>query len=326
MSKRTKLSDVAEVAGVSTATVSRVLNGNERVDPELADRVRTALAELKYRRNRLARGLRQRSSSLIGAIIPDVSNPFFTDVVRGLEDGVREAGFMLVLCNSDEDPQKENDYLELLVDQQAAGIVLAPAGSRTPGLAEALDAGVRVVVIDRLLEGVNVDTVVLANTEGARALTTHLLESGGRVAHISGPMRASTASERVEGYRRALREHGLGRRDEIIIESDYTVEGGYAAMGRLLELQPRPDAVLVGNNVMTLGVLRRVAEAGLRPEDLRIGSFDPVPWGADPDRTVAVLEHPSHQLGTVAAELIMAAIADESHTPHTVVLPSGEIV
>jgi len=323
---RAKISDVAALAGVSSATVSRVLNGNSRVDADITDRVNMALATLKYRRNRLASGLRQQRNNVIGAVIPDVSNPFFTDVVRGIEDGVRAAGFLLVLCNSDDDPNKENAYLELLVDQQAAGIILAPASTTSTGMAEARDGGVRMVVIDRSLEGQDVDTVVLDNATGAEALTRELLEQAAIVAHIGGPRRTSTAVQRLAGYQDALAGYGRAFVPELAIESDYTEQGGYEAMEQLLRLSPRPDAVFVGNNVMTIGVLRRLAESSDERSAVALASFDPLPWSADPERAVRVLDHPSYHLGALAAGLMMAGIEEPSTPPQTVVLPSGNVV
>jgi len=283
------------------------------------------MAKLNYRRNRLARGLRQQRTNMIGVIVPDVSNPFFTDVVRGIEDSIREAGYLLVLCNSDEHTLKENDYLELLIDQQVAGIILAPVSNDSSSLREVIDAGISLVLIDRALEDCDADTVVLANREGAREITLRLLDRHSTVAHISGPLRSATAIERAEGYRDALEARGVELKRDFNIASDYTEMGGYRAMDQLLSRDPVPESVFVGNNVMTVGVLRRLAELGPGAKAVQIASFDPLPWAVDPAHEVLVLDHPSYQLGEVAASLLQARLRDATVPSQTIVLPSGEV-
>jgi LacI family transcriptional regulator len=319
VANRTKLSDVARLAGVSSATVSRVLNDNPQVDPALVSKVNEALARLSYRRNGLARGLRRQRNNVIGAVIPDVSNPFFTEVVRGIEDELRTKGFLVVLCNTDEDPAKEREYLELLIDQQAAGIIIAPSAGTSASLETARQEGSAVVVIDRSI-GADFDTVVLDNAEASYALCLRLLKDYATVAHISGPLRTSTGTERAEGYRRALSSVGRVYDPRLLQESDYSEQGGYDAMSRLLDLDEPPTAVFVGNNVMSLGALRRLSETS---SPIAIASFDPLPWNATSTQELVVLDHPSYQVGSEAAKLLIDRLGGSDAPVKRVVLPGG---
>ena len=316
---RTKLSDVARLAGVSTATVSRVLNQSTQVNPELVSRVNDALAALNYRRNGLARGLRRQQNTVVGAVIPDVSNPFFTEVVRGVEDELRKKGYLLVLCNTDDDPDKERAYLQLLVDQQAAGIIIAPTADVTDEIRWAREGGMPVVAIDRALSG-GFDSVVLSNVEAARDLTSILLEHEDKVAHISGPLRTATASERAEGYRQALARGGRLYDPSLLVEADYTEAGGYRAMSQLMSQPMPPSGVFVGNNVMSLGALRLLAEDA---RTVTVASFDPLPWNALSSTEVVALDHPSRQMGVTAAQLLLDRLTLDDAPAREIVLDGG---
>lgn len=317
MATRPKLSDVARLAGVSTATVSRVLNDNDRVAPDLAERVLKAKDELGYRSNSLARGLRTRANSVVGVVIPDVTNPFFTELVRGIEDLVRESGYLLVLCNTDETAEKEAAYLELLGDQQVAGLVIAPVRS-TGGSVGADLTGIPVVAVDRAMAGV--DAVTLDNVRGAIAVTSRLLESARRVATITGPLVTTTASERLTGYRRALSDAGIHFEPDLFVEADYSEPGGYAAARRLLALAERPEAIFCGNHAMALGAMRAISEAVQDPERIALASFEPLPWAADPRGRVVTLAVPSYELGQHAARMLLERIGGYEGPPRSVVV------
>lgn len=322
---RAKLADVARVAGVSPATVSRVLNGNSRVDPELAKRVHDARAELGYRGNSLARGLRKQANNVIGVLVPDVANPFFTDLVRSIEDTIRGHGMLLVLCNTDETPGREEDYLGLLIDQQVAGIIVAPVFEHSTLLPELARGHIPLVAIDREIEAAQIDAVVFDNAEGARRLTGDLLRTRTRVAAIMGPLRTSTASSRLHGYRLALEEAGVPYDEHLVIESDYSERGGYEAAKSLIETGDRPDAIFSGNNLMTLGVLRAMRELHVASGDIGLASFTAQPETVDPLHPVRSLNLETDRMGRTAAELLMERIGGASPEPRRVVLPVSEV-
>jgi LacI family transcriptional regulator len=308
VTERAKLSDVARLAGVSQATASRVLNANGRVAPELAERVLKARETLGYRQNSLARGLRTRANNVVGVVIPDVTNPFFTDLVRGIEDVVRESDYLLVLCNTDETSSKENDYLRMLADQNIAGLVIAPVQSNAGGPMSAL-AGIPAVSVDRRVAGDVIDSVTLDNVEGAHALTRHLIGNTRRaVATVTGPLVTTTASERLTGYRRALADAGIDFEPAYVVESDYSSQGGYLAAQKLLALPRPPAAIFCGNNAMTQGVLRAISERAEGDAEISLASFDPLPWAADPSHQIVSLDVPSYEMGRTAAHLLLERI------------------
>jgi LacI family transcriptional regulator len=309
-----KIGDVALRAGVSPATVSRVLNGSGAVSPERAARVREAAAELGYTPSGPARALRQQKTRVWAAVIADIQNPFFTAMVRGMEDVALAEGHRLVLGNTDEDLEKEAAYLDIAVAEQMAGVVIAVASARDSRLDVLLDRGIPVVAVDRRPKRHEdaVDSVVVDNELGARQATEHLLAAGARrIACITGPARVSTASERLAGYQAALRAGGIAPDGDLVRRADFKEDGGYAATRTLLGARPRPDALFVANNLMTLGALRAVQEAGLRvPDDLLLVGWDDAPWTTLISPQLTVVAQPTQEIGRQAARLLATASPD----------------
>jgi LacI family transcriptional regulator len=315
--------DVARRAEVSPATVSRVVNGRANVDPALAERVRAAMRDLNYRPNAVARNLRRSRTSMWAVIISDIGNPFFTSLVRGVEDVAQTAGYSVVLCNSDNDEAKEGQYVNAALTEQMAGVIISPtAGS--PHVLRLLDAGVPVVVIDRQMAGAEVDTVLVDNEQGAREATGHLAATGyRRIACITGPRGLFTAERRLAGYRAALDEAGLPFDPALVRHADFGVAGGHAAMDSLLAVDPRPDAVFVGNNLMTIGAVGRIFDAGVAvPEEMGVVGFDDVPWATLMRPALTTVAQPTYSVGRNAAELLTDRITDPGRPVSTVTLPT----
>lgn len=320
-----KIIDVALEAGVSIATVSRVLNDNEKVSPELAERVRAAALALGYRPNGIARSLRRRSSDVIALIINDVSNPFFTAITRGVEDVAQRSGYSVLLCNTDEDPGKEATYLRVAEQQQVAGIILSP-NTATSDVSRLLDAKLPLVVIDRILNE-PVDSVMVHSFDGAEEATLHLLASGWkRPACVTGPSGASTASERLQGFLKAVRQHR--DLDELYEHAPFTQEGGVRAAAALLGMPHPPDALFVANSQMALGVLDEVRRRGLRVgQDVGIITFDDAPWAPFISPPMSVVAQPAYEVGRRAAELLMERLSSENPlAPRAVTLSTTLIV
>lgn len=253
------MAQVAARAGVSTATVSRALSG-KAVSAEVAQAVQQAAAELSYTMDRTARSLRRRYSDVLALVVPDVENPFFTAVARGVEDVTREAGLSLVLCNSDDDPQTEARYIEVASQEQMAGLILAPAGPE-PRLEPLLRKERTIVIIDRLVEA-PLDHVLFDNTGLGRVATEHLLGQGyRRIACITGPQDTSTARERAQGWAEAMSAAGATIEPELLRYATYRVDGGWAAMQDLLALPDPPQAVVATNNMVGIGLLRALSVA-----------------------------------------------------------------
>ncbi|GAA3689380.1 LacI family DNA-binding transcriptional regulator [Nonomuraea antimicrobica] len=309
--------DVAREAGVSAATVSRVLNGQRTVDPDMVARVLTAVRELNYRPNAVARNLRRSRTTLWAVIISDIGNPFFTDTVRGIEDVAQQAGYSIVLCNSDENPAKEETYVTAALSEQMAGVIISSSGS-AKAAKTLLDSPVPVVAIDRVLPRGTVDTVVVDNEAAARTATRHLLESGyERIACITGPEGVSTADLRLRGYVDALAV------EPVVARTDFREQGGYDAMAGLLASPSRPDAVFVTNNLMTVGALRCLADRGIDvPGEMGLVGFDEIPWADLVRPSLTTVAQPTYELGRMAARLLVDRIAAPSAKPATVVLPA----
>jgi LacI family transcriptional regulator len=320
--------DVARLASVSPATVSRVLNDSGGVNPEMAQRVRASVEMLGYRPNVVARNLRRKVASVWALIISDIENPHFTALVRGVEDVARSNGYSVVLCNSDEELAKERDYVAVALAERMAGVVISPSSDRDSAIGPLLDAGVPVVTIDRRLRASPVNSVVVSNKKGAQEATRHLLDGGyTRVACITGPTRTTTAAQRLAGYRSALTEAGREPDPQLVRIADYKESGGASAMRSLLDLPQPPDALLVANSLMTMGALGCLADAGVRiPEEMGIVGFDDLPWARLVSPRLTAVAQPTYDLGRTAAEMLVERAADPEAPVRTVTLPTQLVV
>lgn len=314
-----RIVDVARYAGVSTATVSRVLNGKD-VRADLAEAVRDAVAELGYSPDRTARSLRRRHSDLVALVLPDVENPFFTSVARGVEDIAQAAGYSVVLCNSDDLPDKEERYLTVAEHENMAGVVVAPASER-PALGRLLVKRRGVVVIDRTVD-LDVDQVTFDNLDLGRRAAGRLVDRGfRRIACITGPLSVSTAVDRAAGWRGALTEAGLPAPDDLVVHTNFRVDGGYAALAGLLDRADPPDAVLATNNLVGIGALRALADRhGVPAPDAERGAKAPsgrsigvgiigdLPSATSRTTDVALVELNPRGMGITAARLLLERI------------------
>lgn len=319
---------VAEAAGVSPATVSRVLNGRVDVNAALRERVLTAVAELGYRPNGAARSLRTRATLVLGCIISDITNPFFTAMVRGVEDAAQEAGYSVVLANADEDVEKEARYLDVAVAEQMAGVVLSPAAATQPRLSVLAERGIPVVTIDRRIRGAAFDSVTINNRQVAKEATAHLIAEGWRrIGFVAGPNVTTTARDRLAGHQAALRAAGRPIENQLIETADYRVEGGYRATQTLLALPEPPDALLIANNLMTIGALDALFDAGIPvPGDIAVIGFDDVTWALGRRARITSVEQPTYDIGKRAGELLLARIRGDDAPPRSIVLPAGLVV
>jgi LacI family transcriptional regulator len=307
----TTIVDVARAAGVSTATVSRVLNNHPQVDPRLAASVLQAVKDLGYRPSRVARSLRTRRNKVWALIISDIrTGPFFGAVVRGVEDVAYEAGYSLFLCNADEDPAKEASYIELAVAENVAGLILTPSGPRTD-LSPLVDFGIPVVLADRTLVSQQVDSVLVDNAAGAYEAVNHLLAGGyEHIACITGPLTTTTGFQRHVGYCKALEDAGIALDESLVRVADFRELGGQLAMEELLLAESgRPDAVFVTNHLMTLGVLQAIAQAKLViPADVAVVSFDDTPWAPLLQPSLTAVAQPAYDLGVESARLLLSRL------------------
>jgi LacI family transcriptional regulator len=316
--------DIARLASVSVATVSRVLNSSPKVAPATRRRVLRVMDELGYAPNNLARNLRARALRVFGLLIPDIRNPVYTALQRGVEDVARASGYFVLLANTDEQPIRQADYLRMLLAERVAGVILVSAGGADLDPVHALlRVGIPVIALDRPLEGIDIDTIQPDRPRGVALAMDHLFAHGHqRIGLLNGPAGLASAIQRADSYRSALSARGIAHRPEWEVAGDFRESGGYDAARILLGAADRPSALLVANNLMALGTMRAAAELAVRvPRDLALIAFDDTEWApflAPPLTTVA---HPTHELGRMAAELLERRLADPHRPCVTVLLP-----
>jgi len=314
--------DVARRAGVSVATVSRVLNRKSTVDPALAAKVHAAAEQLQYQPSRVARNLRAQSSTVWGIVVADITNPFFARMVRAVQDAAWEVGRTVIVCNTDEDLAMERNAIEVLVAERVGGVIISPASETATDIEPLAARGIPVVALDRRPRS-PVDCVLVDNELGGRKATAHLLALGARrVACITGPEHTTTARERLAGFRRALADEGRSR--ALTAHGDFREEGGSSVMLRWIRRGQVPDGVFVANNLMTLGVLRAAYENGIRvPEDLRVVGFDELPWGGGIATQVPVVVQPTLEMARAAVRMLAEREDGSQVAPREVVLAPG---
>lgn len=317
------MKEIARMAGVSLGTVSHVLNHSASVRQALRDRVLEAVQSAGYQPSQLARGLRRDKTNMIGMIIPDITNPFFPAVVRGAEDVAFSNGYRLILCNTDNDHSKELVHLNELRTYLPAGLIVIPSNfSDLTAQAESYRrAGTGVVCIDRLPKNWIGDTVTANNEEGAYNATRCLLQMGHtRLAAITGPLHLTNAKERLLGFKRALREGRLHLAPEYVQETTFDKQGGHAKTLVLLRLIPRPTAIFAGNDMIALGALLAVREAGLRcPEDISLMGFDDLDLAETTNPSLSSVSQSGYQLGTTAARILLDRLeGDKGPAKHLV--------
>lgn len=319
---------VADRAGVSIATVSRVFADPDAVSDTLRLRVEEAARALNYRPSRAARTLRIGTSRAVGVVIPDLENPFFTAVVRGIEVVLHAAGYTLLLANSDEDATREREVMETLRADGVAGIIFVPINDARDAYTEVLAPPLQVVAVDRSPKHFRPDLVTVDNVAGTRGAVEHLFAMGHKeVALLGGPLRHSTAKERERGYRDALSAAGRPIRPELIYYGDFKEKGGYEGMTALMSLPKRPSAVFVANNLMTLGAFRAVHELGIRiPDEVALIGFDDMPWATSLNPPLTAVSQPSQEIGSSAAGLLLDRIARPERALRHVILDSSLVI
>ncbi|MDS4021071.1 MAG: LacI family DNA-binding transcriptional regulator [Candidatus Competibacter sp.] len=316
-----QIKDVAKQAGVSVASVSRVLAGHAGVSESTRQRVLEAVQALDYRPDLAARRLRSRRTDTIGLIVSDIRNPFFTEVSRAVEDMAYQNRMRVILCNADEDPDKEALYLDLMRDENVSGVILSPT---LPTLARfrPRDYSFPVVLVDRCDRDTAADAVVLDNVDSAYRLTSHLIEQGHRrIAFIYGATSA-TGRQRHEGYVTAMATHGL---ETLATAMPATIDAARAAAAEWVNRRPLPDALAGSNGLILLGLTEALREAHLRfPEQIALAGFDDLPWTRLVEPGVTVIAQPTYDIGQAAIELLLQRIAHPAQSVRRVVL-RGEL-
>lgn len=303
--------------------------GHESVNPKLRERVLQAVDELQYRPNRVAQSLRVQKSSTIGLIIPDIQNALFLSLVRAVEDLAYAHELTVILCNTDDNPEKQKSYLEIMRSQQAAGLIIVPTHPRDAAVLSPIrDAGTPVVIVDREIIGFEADTVIVDNLRGTEQAITHLIKLGyERIAILAGPQNLTPGRERLQGYYNALHEAEIEPIPELVKIGTFKLDNGYALTHQLMDSSNPPDAIFASNNLMALGCLRALHQLGTRiPEEVALVSFDDMPWAEDLNPPLTVVAQPSYELGHQALELLLNRIKHPDAAYRKVILQPQLII
>ena len=320
----TSIKDVAKAAGVSTATVSRVIANNAPIKAETRERVLEAISQLNYRPNLIARSLRVQKSAKIGLVVSDIRNPFFTAIGRAVEDAAYEQGYSVLMCNTDENPEKEELYLNLLHDENVAGVIFSPT-QQFSASSKTYEAKMPFVIIDRAVENKDTDMVLLDNVSAAYELTSHLIQNGyKKLAGLFGDASA-TGQERSRGFHRALKDAQLTPVAAHFISP--RIKQGFDTTIALLESNNRPDAIFTSNSLLTAGSFQALrAKKVLIPDEVAIVGFDETTWGELVDPPITVISQPTEEIGRTATELLFQRIQEPTRLPKTVILNGNLLV
>jgi LacI family transcriptional regulator len=321
--------DVARLAGVSIATVSAVINGKSGVSPKLTAQVKEAMTALDYHPDLVARSLKVGRTNVIGMVVPDVTNQFYTEAMRGVEDEARAHGYLLMLCDSNEDPKHEQHLLGMLFSQRVDGVLLASSDS-TAANDRLTRRRFPIVFIDRVPAGCAERAVTTDNISAAYEATRHLISLGHtRIAIIAGKLPLSTGADRVEGYRKAMQEAHLPIREEYFQRGDFSLESGNQCGLQLMQLPDPPTAIFSCNNKMTLGLMRSLAELAVPcPEQVSIVSFDDFEWAANFSPRLTTVAQPTYEIGRQAMRMLLRIIRsakDNSENKENVMILPAEL-
>lgn len=301
--------DVAARAKVSVATVSHVINESRNVSPDTRARVLAAIAELRYRRDGIARSLRRNKTGTIGVVVADIASPFFAELVRGVEHAIQaiDPALNYILTNTDEDAFREQRFIEVLLEKRIDGLIITPAGGNEAYLSDLVARPFPLVFVDRAVPGVDADTVSVDNIGASLEITRHLLQLGHRrIAFMKAHLNATSIEGRLMGYREALREAGIPFDPRLVIDSGSEIAASVAAGHKILSMDPLPDAVYCTNNFMTIGMMRAIHATGLQcPRDIAVAAFDDFPWTESFRPQLTAMAQPAFNMGEDAVRLLL---------------------
>jgi len=323
------MKDVAAAAKVSIATVSAALRSTAYVSPALKARVHQAVAELGYEPNLIASGLKRGKSSLIGLIVPDITNPFSTELLDLIQRDAIQAGYSVLLAISEQNPDRQAALVRLMRSHQAAGTILCAIGNAQQCRDVVEQAGkMKLVFVDNAPPGTGVDGIILDNQRAAQLATEYLISHGHRqIATVAGPLGQSPGAERLQGFLDTMRQHGLSVSPEWVRQGDFQIEMGAQAARQLLAATPRPTAVFVANNHMLIGFMKVAAELGLTvPSDLSVASIDDFPWAAAFSPALTTVRQPIRAMASAALQRLLARIDGDDSAPRTSVLQPELVV
>lgn len=327
---KTTIKDIARLAGVSTATVSKILNKKDQnITDATRNRVLAIIEEHNYIPNRVASSLVTKKTNTLGLIIPDIVNPFFPELARGAEDKANEMGYNLILCNSDNNIKKEEDYLEMLEEKMVDGIIFTASSRRTDKFKKLSKSRIPIITVDREIKGLQTQgTIIVENLEGAYTAVNHLLDRGySRILYITGPMTSTPSALRYKGYSKALEDRNILTKDEYILEGEYTITWGYEGIYQALNKGIAFDGVFCGNDLIAIGAIKALKEKGLRiPEDVGVVGFDDIYMAKMVDPDLTTIKQPNYEMGYKAAGLLIDTIINKKIEHNKIILKTELII
>jgi len=320
--------DVAKHAGVASMTVSRVINDSGYVSEATRVKVEAAIEELGYVPNMLGPSLRFNQTNTLALIVADITNPFWTTVARGVEDAAQEQGYNVILCNTDESPEKQEQYLTMLLRRRIDGILLAPVNSEPEAVNLIQKQGVSVVIVDRFVPGVDVDVIRGDSVGGAYQLTQHIIQLGHQnIAVLTGPKDVSTSSDRVQGFLQAMHDANIESCLNNIYWGNFTELSGYRKTKQMLMSQQLPTAIFATNNFIAIGALRALHDANKQvPDAVSVVAFDDFLDAISVDPFLTVVTQPSYEMGYQAAEMLLKRLVNEDKEGYSNILLPTKLV
>jgi DNA-binding LacI/PurR family transcriptional regulator len=323
------IKEVAEKAGVSTSTVSRVVGNYGYVSKKARRRILAAIRELGYKPNATARSMVTKSTRTIGLVITDIINPFFAQLARAIEEVTWQNGYTLILANTDENLEHERAVVNTLQEKRVDGLILVPASSNpAPHLKDLIQDGTSLVLLDRNVRDCAVDVVMVDNENGAYQAVKHLIENGyRRIAMIADNLEITTNAERIAGYYRALKEAGIEADEDLVRSCRYTQQSAQTLVTEMLKSPQPPTALFTANNFMTMGAVHAIQEAGLSiPVDIGLVGFDDVNWTEPYSTSLTVVTQPVYDMGKVAGQRLLARMKGDASSPQEIRLKTRFII
>jgi len=320
--------DVAELAEVHPSTVSRVINSDSRISERTKNKVLLIIKKLGYTPNAIARGLKTKRTFTLGMLIPDITNPFFAEIARGVEDAANKNNFNVILCNTDDKLKKERTYLEILREKRVDGLILGTAHIRDQSILELEKKKFPYILISRNVERLNKNCIIIDDLAGGMMATEYLIKLGHhRIAHISGPLKTRSGLNRLKGYQLALKKHKIEYNDELVGEGDFRINGGYQVMKRFLKLPEPPTAIFAANDLLALGAMQAIQKKNFYiPEDFSIIGFNDIELASFVYPSLTTIRQPILEMGNLAVKMLLKIIIDGEFNQGKIVLKPKLII
>ncbi len=322
------IKDVAELAEVHPSTVSRVINGNPRISEKTKNRVLLIIKKLGYTPNAIARGLKTKRTHTLGMLIPDITNPFFAEIARGVEDAANKNSFNVILCNTDDKLKKERTYLDILKEKRVDGLILGTAHTKDDSILELEKNNFPYILVSRNIEELDKNCIIIDDVVGGIMATEYLIRLGHRrIAHITGPLKVRAAIDRVDGYKNALKKYHIEYKEELIEEGDFRIKSGYQAMKKFLDLPEPPTAIFAANDLLALGAMQAIQKMKFHiPEDFSIIGFDDIRVSSFVYPPLTTIRQPMLEMGILAVKMLLKIIEEGEFNQRRIILQPKLII